>query len=197
MKELNRTESPFTAYYGLFKAVSRLNAKQFYALQRSLEPQHHHPSNYFYKNHLFCLGRQEPLFQQLNWTELARRRELDTVIKHGLQMYSRFSAWVFTGSICGPYFELFLERFLLYINLLSLCPAPNILKIVFVIAGRSYGTVSLRLLGRRNPYTILNLAAGNFPNNGVHSAFMESRLFDFFKKNFLCYLFIFHCTFLP
>ena len=105
-------------------------------------------------------------------------------------MYSRFSARVFTGSICGPYFELFLERFLFYINLLSLCPAPNILKIVFVIAGRSYGTVSLRLLGRRNPYTILNLAAGNFPNNVVHSAFMESRPFDFFFKYSLLFIHI-------
>ena len=35
----------------------------------------------------------EPLFQQLNWTQLAPRRELHTLSKHayGLQMYSRFS----------------------------------------------------------------------------------------------------------
>ena len=34
----------------------------------------------------------EPLFQQLNWTQLAPRREFQTLSKRGLQMYSRFSA---------------------------------------------------------------------------------------------------------
>ena len=34
----------------------------------------------------------EPLFQQLNWTQIAPRRELHTLSKHGLQVYSRFSA---------------------------------------------------------------------------------------------------------
>ena len=41
-------------------------------------------------------------------------------------------------------------------------PAPIILRIVFVIAGWSYGTVCLRLFGKQDPYTVLNLAARNF-----------------------------------
>ena len=55
------------------------------------------------------------------------------------------------------------------INLMSLSPAPIILKIVFVIVGRSYGTVGLRLFGKQNPYTFLNLTARNSSNN-IHSA---------------------------
>ena len=53
--------------------------------------------------------------------------------------------------------------------------APIILKIVFVIARRRYGTVYLRLFGKQNPYRVLNLAARNSSNN-IHSASMESRL---------------------
>ena len=66
-------------------------------------------------------------------------------------------------------------EYLHLINLMSLSPAPIILKIVFVIAGRSYGTVCLRLFGKQNPYTFLNLAARNSSNN-IHSASMGSRL---------------------
>ena len=54
-------------------------------------------------------------------------------------------------------------------------PAPIILKIVFVIAGQSYGTVCLRFFGKQNPYTVLNLATRNSSNN-IHLASMESRL---------------------
>ena len=60
-------------------------------------------------------------------------------------------------------------EYLHLINLMSLSPAPIIFKIVFVIAGRSYGTVCLRLFGKQNPYTFLNLAARNSSNN-IHSA---------------------------
>ena len=60
-------------------------------------------------------------------------------------------------------------EYLHLINLMSLSPAPIILKIVFVLAGRSYGTVCLRLFGKQNPYTFLNLAARNSSNN-IHSA---------------------------
>ena len=55
---------------------------------------------------------------------------------------------------------------------MSLSPAPMILKIVFVIVGRSYGKVCLLLFGKQNPYTVLNLAARNSSNN-IHSAPME------------------------
>ena len=48
---------------------------------------------------------------------------------------------------------------------MSLSPAPIILKIVLVIAGQSYGAVSLRLFGKQNPYTVLNLAARNSSDN--------------------------------
>ena len=55
---------------------------------------------------------------------------------------------------------------------MSLSPAPMILKIVFVIVGRSYGKICLLLFGRQNQYTVLNLAARNSSNN-IHSASME------------------------
>ena len=79
--------------------------------------------------------------------------------------------------------------FLLYINLLSFSPAPNIFKVVFVIRGRSFGKVCSGLLGKRIPYTVLNIAAGNFSNN-VHSQSMKTRRFDFLK-NCIYYLFIY------
>ena len=45
----------------------------------------------------------------------------------------------------------------------------NYLKNSIRYSGRSYGTVGLRLFGKQNPYTFLNLAARNSSNN-IHSA---------------------------
>lgn len=70
--------NPPSQHTTAYSKLHPLNVKQFYALHRSPECQQH-PSNCFYKNRLFYLGTQEPLFQQLNWTELARRRQLYTV----------------------------------------------------------------------------------------------------------------------
>ena len=47
---------------------------------------------------------------------------------------------------------------------MSLSPTPIILNIVVVIADQSYGPVCLRLFGKQNPYTVLNLAAQNSSN---------------------------------
>ena len=58
---------------------------------------------------------------------------------------------------------------------MSLSPTPIILNIVVVVAEQSYGPVCLRLFGKQNPYTVLNLVAQNSSNN-IHSASMESRL---------------------
>ena len=97
----------------------------------------------------------EPLFQQLNWTQLARRRELHTVNM----------VYKCTHGLAPEYSQ---DRFVNRVsNLISLSPAPIILKIVFVIAGGSYGMVCLRLFGKQNPYTLLNLAARN-SSNSIH-----------------------------
>ena len=48
-------------------------------------------------------------------------------------------------------------------------PRTNYLKSSVRYSGRSYGTVGLRLFGKQNPYTFLNLAARNSSNN-IHSA---------------------------
>ena len=114
----------------------------------------------------------EPLFQQLNWTQLARRRNLHTVNM----------VYKFTHGLAAEYLQdRFVNRVSNYFvrdssNKFDVpLPAPIILKIVFVIAGWSYGTVCLRLLGKQNPYNFLNLAAKN-SSNSIHSASMESRL---------------------
>ena len=48
-------------------------------------------------------------------------------------------------------------------------PRTNYLKSSVRYSGRSYGTVGLRLFGKQNPDTFLNLAARNSSNN-IHSA---------------------------
>ena len=48
-------------------------------------------------------------------------------------------------------------------------PRTNYLKSSVRYSGRSYETAGLRLFGKQNPYTFLNLAARNSSNN-IHSA---------------------------
>ena len=81
----------------------------------------------------------------LTESETSRRRDLHTVNM----------VYKCTHGLAPEYLHL--------INLMSLSPAPIIFKIVFVIVGRSYGTVCLRLFGNQNPYTFLNLAETCLP----------------------------------
>ena len=114
----------------------------------------------------------EPLFQQLNWTQLARRRELHTVnmvykCTHGLA--PEYLQDRFVNRVSNYFLRNSSNKFDVPL------PALISLKIVFVIAGRSYGTVCLRLFGKQNPYTFLNVAARN-SSHSIHSASVESRL---------------------